>query len=110
MEDNIKQIIKELKDKTNSKKISWVKTSSENEYKIQLNKGAITTDYWIDEDGNNVAFDIYNEDGNKIVSLFYMQKDKPIEYSIIKELHTIIDKNFYKVDETLNGLLDELKK
>lgn len=106
--ENLTKLIQALIDKTNAKLATWGKTSRENEYKLVFESGAITTDSWI-IDGNieYVDFAIYNTYGDKIDE--FMAEESNKDFPLLKSLHNVAKRRFYNVDETINGLFDEIK-
>ena len=106
--ENIKSLITGLIEKTNAKRANWDKTSRPNEFKLHFDMGAVTTDNWYDDSENEyVDFAIYNSLGDRI-DVFSVSRNNP-DYQEIIRLHTTAKKEYYKVDETINGLLDEIK-
>lgn len=104
---NMIDLIKALIVKTVSKKAIWGKTSRENEFKLYLEKGAITTDCWNDDrGGESVDFAIYNIHGDKIDNFIAEKGDT--DYTLLIELHSAAKREFYKVDETIGNLFDEI--
>ncbi len=57
---NIKILIDKLKTKTELGQAIWSKTSSDTEFKLELQKGAITIDNWEDSHGLFVDLSILN--------------------------------------------------
>lgn len=104
---NMIDLIKALVDKTKSKEAIWGKTSRPNEFKLYLEKGAITTDCWNDErEGEFVGFAVYNVYGDRIDN-FYAEKGEP-EFDMLMDLHNAAKREFYKVDETISSLFSEI--
>lgn len=104
---NMSDLVKALVNKTKNKKAIWGKTSRPNEFKLYLEKGAITTDYWNDErEGESVGFAIYNAFGDRIDN-YYAEKGEP-EFDLLMELHNAAKREFYKVDETISNLFNEI--
>lgn len=104
---NMSDLIKALVEKTKNKKAIWGKTSRPNEFKLSLEKGAITTDCWNDErEGEFVSFAVYNSFGDRIDN-YYAEKGQP-DFDLLKELHNVAMRDFYKVDETISSLIDEI--
>lgn len=104
---NMRDLIRALIDKTESKKAIWGKTSRPNEFKLSLEKGAVTTDSWSDDRGEeSVDFGIYNIYGDRIDN-FYAEKRDP-DFELLMELHNAAKREFYKVDETISNLFGEI--
>ena len=109
--ENTSALIEKLKHTTASKQITWSKTSRDNEFKLALAKGAITIDSWNDdESSDNIDFVILNTDGDQIERLVFsdIPKEK-VYYKSLLELHTLVRRSFYKVDETIQLLLNEVE-
>lgn len=110
--ENTALLIEKLKSSTISNQISWTKTSRDNEFKLALAKGSITTDLWNDDDSDSDAVDfaILNMDGDIIERLSFVPTAKErTYYNLLVELHTIVKRSYYKVDETIQLLLDEVE-
>lgn len=107
--EKIEELVKSIIIKTNAGKANWGKTARVDEFKLFFEKGAITTDSWSLDDGNIVLFDfaIYNLNGDRIE---YFSRG-PIDdgYQYLSELHEVARRDYYKVDETISGLFDEIK-
>lgn len=65
---SVEEIIEKLIKKTKAGQVIWTKTSRDTEFKLELAKGAITTDNWHDDETglDFIDFAIYNIDGNAI--------------------------------------------
>jgi len=103
--ENYRTIINKLVEKTQRKQALWKKTSREDEYKISLGRGAVTTDKWFDPDRrkNYLDFRIWNEDGSIIDSIEAASSELD-DYMILNELHVAAKRAYYKVDETINDI------
>jgi hypothetical protein len=104
---NIESLIRALIEKTNAKKAIWGKTSRSNEFKLHFEKGAVTTDSWYNEDEEFFDFGIYNSFGDRIDN-FFAKKGSP-DFELLLELHNAAKREFFKVDETISSLFDEVK-
>lgn len=104
---NIENLIKALIQKTIDKKAIWGKTARPNEFKLHFDKGAVTTDRWNGNDEDSVDFGIYNNFGDRIDN-FYASKGSD-DYEILLELHNVAKREFYKVDETITSLFNEVR-
>lgn len=109
--DNFKTLIDVLIQKTEKNEAIWSKTSREDEYKIDLGKGAITVDSWVDnESGQNlVDIAVFNENGDRIDALYFSTHDD-VEYRYVLALHTLARRAYYKIDETFNNIFKEISK
>ncbi|NVM61745.1 hypothetical protein FHW88_000021 [Mucilaginibacter sp. SG538B] len=108
MTDEFKLLIEKLIKKTSAKQAIWSKTSRDNEYKLELQKGAITVDNW--DNGNGVDLvdiTILNEYGDTVDRVYFDGSDED-DYTLLIELHTLAKRAFYKVEETIKGIVSEL--
>lgn len=106
---NIYTLINALTEKTDAKHAIWEKTSRPNEFKIILGAGALTIDNWEDNkflDYFEIA--IYNNNGDKIEK-FIVTNDDDDEFLILQDLHNSVKREYYKVDETITSLLNEIE-
>ncbi len=108
MTENFITLIEKLKNKTASKQAIWSKTSRDNEFKLELQKGAITTDNWNDDDENSfIDLSIINENGDTIDRVYFHSSEKE-DYKKLLELHDLVKRAYYKVDETIKNIFNEL--
>ncbi|WP_449438808.1 hypothetical protein [Pedobacter steynii] len=107
--DNFKTLIEKLTEKTSRKEIIWTKTSRDDEFKLALEKGAITIDRWNSDELNEQLVDmtVLNEDGDRIdyISFSYSEKD---DFKSLADLHSLAKRAYYKVDETFKSIFKEL--
>jgi hypothetical protein len=111
MENKIKILLAALTKKSLNNETVWSKTSGDNEFKIILSKATLTIDKWLDEDGENYDVKIYNEDGEEIESIHSMESEDfdNENFKLLQGLHDAVSKTFYKIDETIDSILDELE-
>jgi hypothetical protein len=107
--ENFKTLVLKLKDKTSKKEAVWYKTSRDEEFKLDLVKGAITIDNWQDPESEEMCIDlvVINEKGDRIDSIFFTESEKE-DYKFLFELHSIVKRAYYKVDETFKIIFEEL--
>lgn len=107
--DNFQTLIEKLKDKTAKQETVWSKTSREDEYKLDLGKGAITVDRWTHPETGEELVDmvILNERGDIIDNIVFSSEAKD-EYKYLGELHSIVKRAYHKVDETFKSIFKEL--
>jgi len=105
--DNFKILIDKLKEKTTQKEAIWYKTSRDNEFKLDLGRGAITVDRWETEWGKYVDMSVFNEDGDMVDNVVF-QDVEINDYKYLIELHSLANRAYYKVDETFNAIFKEL--
>lgn len=103
---NIKILIGKLKKKTEIGQAIWSKTSSDTEFKLELQKGAITTDNWEDGHGCFVDLAIINENGETIERDVFNKNEEG--YDELFTIYLIAKNSYYKIDETLKTIFDEL--
>lgn len=107
--DSFTALLERLIEKTKKKQIIWAKTSRDNEFKVFLEKGAITTDNWYDPDIGDSAVDlaVYNERGDQIDRVSFFQAERK-EYDDLVALHSLAKKSYFKVEETFEDILKQL--
>jgi len=106
--DNFKILIDKLKEKTTKKEAIWSKTSRDNEFKLDLGRGAITVDRWKNEHGEGlVDISIMNEHGDQIDYTRFHESERD-DYNYLIELHSLAKRAYYKVDETFKTIFEEL--
>jgi hypothetical protein len=115
MEAKIKTLIDSLIEKTDKKEALWERVGKSDQFLLTLSSGKVSTDKFVTKQGVLVyQFIIYNVKGEPIVSINGIKKQgvflEDQDYDIIKRLHESIKHNYFKVDETIEGLLSETKK
>ena len=107
--ENFKTLVDKLKDKTTKKEAIWSKTSRDDEFKLDLGKGAITLDRWLNEETNEQMVDIavINDRGDRVDTIVFPSYEKE-EYKYLVELHSLAKRAYYKVDETFKTIFKEL--
>jgi len=105
-----KKIIDRLIEKSKTKNAIWNKTSRENEFKINLKSSTLTIDQWHDErDGKNfIDLIIRNQRGDTIGRIVFDKDTESEEYNYLSVLHNHARESYYKVDETIDNIFDEL--
>lgn len=105
-----RKLIVMLKQKTTDKKAIWNKTSGKNEFKIEFDDGSITIDSWQHEVSGKWWVDliIRNDKGDIIDKIAYNQ-DHHDDYNILFDLHTIVKRNYLKIDETINNIFKQIE-
>lgn len=106
----IKELISKLREKTRKDEAVWEKTSREDEFMLKLDSGAIAVDKWSDNTENNVDFSIYNENGDLIDRVLADDLNNLEEYNLINNFHSDIRRAYYKADQTIDGIFNELNK
>lgn len=106
---NIIEISKMLISKTESKKATWNKASGQDQYTILLDNGSITIWRYDDEDGANVIISILNSNYDEIYKeRFDERNNDPNLINLLKDLHTAAKNSYFKVEETIEGILGEI--
>jgi hypothetical protein len=112
MKEKIAQIIKGLINKTKKDQAVWKRTSRRDEFMLRFSHGTATIDLWIETVGTNITnvsdFRLYDNDGYAIYSITCSKLELPNEYLLLKELHSAAKESFYKEDETINSILQEI--
>ncbi len=109
MSENFRILIEKLKAKTIKKEALWTMTSRDNEFKLDLGKGAITIDNWPHDQSGIPLVDlaIFNDVGDKIDYIVYDESEKE-HYEMLLDLHSLAKGSYYKVDETFQNIFKEL--
>lgn len=96
-----------LRSKTEKRVVIWQQIT-ENSFKLELKTGAITILKDFDPFGNLefIEIKIYNIEGNAIVSDRHDRSEA--DFSIFEAFYNSIIASYYKVDETIKGIIDEL--
>jgi hypothetical protein len=109
IEKKYADLINKIIQKTEQGKLQWDKTNRGTEYFMNFSDGKITTDMWVDEDGNKrTDFIIFNNNGDSIWSVSVTKGGSPEEYQFIASLHQNIRKKYYKIEETIDSLIKDL--
>lgn len=109
MDPKILNIIQLLQEKTISNNAIWSRTSSNNEFKIEFENATITTDNWFVDNRIHYDFVILNENGDTIERITVSDEDfLSQEYSVISKFYDIVKNNYFKVDATINNIINEL--
>lgn len=105
--ENIKILIKKLKKKTEAGQAIWSKTTSDTEFKLELNKGAITIDCWLADDFFTYAdLSVFNDVGEIIQREIFNNNHE--SFNELFEIYEIVKRSYYKIDETLMTIFEEL--
>lgn len=106
--NNIEILIEKLITKTKAGQAFWDKTSRDSEFKLELQKGAITSDSWSDGNGVFVDLAILNDEGEIIERDFFDLHENQEDYSKLYDVNMAAKNSYYKLDETLKTIFDEL--
>ena len=107
---HFKTLIDKLIEKTDKKEAVWAKTSRDDEFKLNLEKGAVTTDNWnnSDKNGNWVDIAVINDQGDTIDRINFTETSDSEDYLYLMQLHTRAKRAYFRVDETFNHIFEEL--
>lgn len=113
MEPQINNLIQKLIDKTSQGETNWNRIGDTDQFTLTLEKGKISLDNYVSPDEGRVhKFAILNSKGD-IISQMWVSENLPedfYDYRLIDELYDKVRNSYYKVDETIQGLLDETNK
>lgn len=115
MDAKIKSLIENLYTKTEKREANWERIGKKDQFILILDKGKVYIDKLSTIKGEVVyQFTIMNINGDTIFNVNALKKNEfsvePQDYDILKELHEVIKKSYFKVDETIDGLLGEINK
>jgi hypothetical protein len=117
MEPKIKSLIENLLAKTKKKETKWDRIGKGDRFILFLDSAKITMDKVISTKGNLFyQFSIINANGDTILNINETKDTSNYsvlrneEYDLLKELHGEIKKVYFKVEETIEGLLGEVNK
>lgn len=108
------ELLNRLLDSTKENRTKWSKTSRQNEYSTDVGEYSITitslsqSTFSISKELNEkFALTLINSDGEIIDLQLLLPSDS--DYSLISELYSQARTSYYKVDEVLESLIQELK-
>lgn len=115
MEDKIKGLINNLSQKTKNKETNWERIGRSEQFTLTLDNGKMSINKLSTKSGNLIfQFSIINGKGDTIFSINGIKVDRfsvePTDYEILKEFHEEVSRAYFKVDETIDGLLNEVQK
>jgi hypothetical protein len=109
--EKLKQLIVLLLDKTQKKKAIWNKVSGNNQFKLSISEGIAIT---INEDDSSWAHRailevvIFNNVGDPIERYSTDNNTINEDYSLLKTFHKAASDQYYKVEETMDALLNSI--
>ena len=117
MDTKIKSLIENLLGKTKKKETKWDRVGKSDRFIIYLDTGKVSVDKVISNKGNlYYQFSILNNKGDNILTISETKHSNAFpppdstDYDLLKELHEEIKKAYFKVEETIEGLLGEIDK
>lgn len=103
------ELIQKLIHRTINKQAIWNSTSRETEFILNLHSGSITIDSWVNDSFDNcIDFYIRNDKGIVIFSKLFNLSENPEEFHFLFNLHNVARESYFKIDDTVNGILKEL--
>lgn len=123
VDEKYKELINKVIQKTSEGKSNWLSTGQEDQYVLHLSKGSIVIDKYDRRMSrqvnrmvggqvdflNTYEITISNDDGNVVDSFSVSEDEKPEAWSLLKELYDCARRSYLKIDETLDGMLEEVK-
>ena len=109
-EDNYIEMIKKLREKTDSRETIWQRGQRDEEFSITFKSGMFVIDknYDYHEEVTNYNFQIYNNNSDQIYTTGSIGSSNRDLYIVLKTLHDSVVRCYYKVDETMKGFLEEM--
>lgn len=101
------KLIRGLKEKSRLGKALWQKTSRDDEFILHLDSGTVSTDLWDNNGNKTVDFVIRNDRGDVVGNIEYNNFEGAY-YEELLELHSLARDSYYRTDETIKSMLDEL--
>lgn len=113
MDDKIRNLINTLTEKTSESKITWERTSRDNEFIYKTGSGAITVDSYMagheysDDEEHVVDICILNDQGKQIERIYY-DENNVSEFRLLLSLHQSIHRKYHKIDEIIDDIISEI--
>lgn len=111
---NYYEVIRKLTEKSGNREVNWLKIR-DNEFKVLLKSGAITIskNYFDPEEQYYLYLRIYNLQGDTIYENSTNENEEITEstqlsFKTLDELFTLARSSYYKVEETIESIIDEL--
>lgn len=111
MEAKIKLLTENLFTKTEKKEANWERIGKKDLFVLHLETGKILIDKLLTSKGEIVyQLSIINQNGDSIFNINAVKREEENDYAILRKLHESVKKSYFKVDETIEGLLGEVIK
>lgn len=117
MEPKIKTLIDNLLAKTKKRETKWERVGKSDQFILFLDNARVSIDKLISSKSQLFyKFSIINSSGDIILNINGIKDENAFavdlksDYNTLKELHQEIQKAYFKVDETIEGLLGEIEK
>jgi hypothetical protein len=110
-QEQISEIIAGLNKKTNEGKAAWQKGSAGAQFFLQFKKGAISLTRYRKVANGPISIDlnILNEKGDSIHLMKTSDATSGDEFKMLNDLYEMVKKSYYKIDETLDDIMNSLK-
>lgn len=103
-------LIDSLLQKTAEGKANWSRTGASGQYVIILEAGSIKLDQFFynhhDDTNRGYALTLLNSNGDRIDEI--QQEEGDQHYELMKTLYDAVERDYLRVDETIDGMLSEL--
>ena len=104
------QMIRLLVGKTEAGAASWTPTAEENEFITSVAGNTVSVKTVAgDPQGPDVVFAVLDEDGREVLSSVNGEGMEDVDYQILKLLHEMARRSAFKVDKTLDKIIQELE-
>lgn len=118
MDQKIKKLVDSLILKTKEKNANWDRVGASNQFVLSLDGGKVILDKLVSkQDGLFFRLLIINNNAEVIFTLNAKRIDKPPlrvggenDFDHLKELYEIINRIYFKVDETIEGIIGEIER
>ena len=110
--EKLKKILTLLRDKTIDKKAIWNKTSGEEQYKLSIGGGSSIVISLLYGNYNVEYFEvaIFNTIGQAVEIYNTESEAENDDTTLMRTFHKAARDSYFKVDETMDSLLEELSK
>lgn len=100
------KLLNDLYKNTEAKSLSWEATGLEDQFSLRLKNGTIIFDLY--PMSRSYGFKILNDNGLQIDELKIRMGDE--EYDLSAKLYGLVLKQYQRVDETIDNILEELSR
>ncbi|MDR2085816.1 MAG: hypothetical protein LBP72_01445 [Dysgonamonadaceae bacterium] len=114
MDEKLKTVIEGIIKKCKERQIAWSKTSGNGfvlfllNSTIEISRVFYSDPY--DQEAHYYSIKIYNNDGDQIDCLSSYEENSDSDISVLlKELYECASKSYYRIDETYESIIDEIK-
>jgi hypothetical protein len=110
-------LVSSLIERTEQGDVEWRDTSASDQLAVYLRSGDIAVDYYPEQQDPRhgtvpemYGMTIFNNDGNKIDEITADKTNNRDSFEILKRLYETARRNYLKVDETIEGMLEEINE